>query len=967
VITHAKTEPPFKDEKETDTLRKSGIEVIDNIPWGTHLCQFYETKEDLINILVPYFAEGLRNNEFCMWVTSEPLSEKEAEKAMGKAVPGFDRYLKRGQIEIVPHTEWYLKDGAFNLHRVLNDWIDKLNQSLAKGYDGIRVTGNTAWLEKRDWRSFSDYEEEVNDVIGKYRMIAICTYSLDKCGASEVIDVVRNHQFALIKRRGMWERIESSELKRVKETLRESEENFRALAENALDGILIAAKKGAHVYANKRAAEITGYSVAELLKTSIKDLAHPDEFEKVMERYQERLEGKPVPRQYETVIIRKDAKSVPIELAATKTVWQGQPANLVFFRDITERKKAEGGLIRLSSAVRMSIDSIVISDLDAKIIDVNEATLKMYGTDDKRDLVGKNSFDLIAPEDREKALAGMKEVLEKGYVKDREYHIITKDGSRIPVEMSTAIMKGADGKPTGFVAVSRDISERKRAEEALKESEEKYRNLFENARDLILTFDLEGNITSVNNVLLKYGYDKSHVVGKNLFHFIPKEYWRQFRDGFTELAHGKPSGGEFKIKSRRRPGYIVAEYRSNPIIQDNKVVGVQTIVRDITERKMLEEKLRQYSEHLEEVVQKRTEELLESEKRYSVLVEEASDGVVIIQDGKIVFTNKRGAEISGYSRDELIGLSLEKLVDEKYRQLAKERYERRLQGERVPTTYEVEFIAKTGEGVPVEASATRINYQGRPADLVIVRDIRERKRLEEERLKLERLAAIGEAAAMVGHDLRNPLQAIVNTLYLVKEKSKSMPVTDKKIVEKHGYPELRSTLMEEVEYMNKIVSDLQDYARPLKPELVPTSIHQLINETLSTITVPENVKTFVEIEGNLDFPKLMVDPAMIRRVFTNLIINALQAMPDGGQLTIRSSKTDEAAFISVQDTGVGIPEEDQPKLFRPLFTTKSKGQGFGLPVCRRLVEAHNGSITVQSEVGKGSIFTVEIPLRREVS
>jgi len=115
-----------------------------------------------------------------------------------------------------------------------------------------------------------------------------------------------------------------------------------------------------------------------------------------------------------------------------------------------------------------------------------------------------------------------------------------------------------------------------------------------------------------------------------------------------------------------------------------------------------------------------------------------------------------------------------------------------------------------------------------------------------------------------------------------------------------------------------------------------------------------------------DFPNMMVDPALMKRVFTNLITNALQAMPDGGQVTVTASKRDEAALISVQDTGVGIPEENLPKLFHPLFTTKAKGQGFGLPVCKRLVEVHDGTISAKSRVGKGSTFTVEIPFGKEV-
>jgi hypothetical protein len=184
------------------TTRKSGIPVIGNVPWGTHFCLFYRKKDDLIDALAPFFRAGLESNEFCMLVTSEPLGKEEAEYAMRKAVPDFDRFLKEGQIEIVPHTEWYLKDGAFDLQRVLSAWVEKLNNALARGYDGMRVTGNTAWLEKRGWKDFADYEEEMNSVIGNHRMIAVCTYSLDKCSASEVVDVVQNHQFALVRRGG---------------------------------------------------------------------------------------------------------------------------------------------------------------------------------------------------------------------------------------------------------------------------------------------------------------------------------------------------------------------------------------------------------------------------------------------------------------------------------------------------------------------------------------------------------------------------------------------------------------------------------------------------------------------------------------------------------------------------------------------------------------------------------------------
>ena len=152
-----------------DSLRKSGIDIIGDIPWGTHFCQFYQTKEDLMDILVPYFKAGLENNEFCMWVTSQPLDVKDAEEALRRAVPDIDAYFEKGQIEIIPCTYWYAKEGVFDSKRVLNGWIETLNHARASGYDGLRLSGNTSWLEKEGWNGFVQYEEEVDNIIGNYK------------------------------------------------------------------------------------------------------------------------------------------------------------------------------------------------------------------------------------------------------------------------------------------------------------------------------------------------------------------------------------------------------------------------------------------------------------------------------------------------------------------------------------------------------------------------------------------------------------------------------------------------------------------------------------------------------------------------------------------------------------------------------------------------------------------------------
>ncbi len=211
------------------TLRKSGIDVVGDIPWGTHFCQFYQTQADLIDILVSYFRAGLEANEFCMWVTAHPLTETEAEAALRAAYPELDDCRARGQIEIVPHTAWYLKDGVFDSRRVLTGWVDKLSGALQRGFAGLRLTGNTFWLERNGWGDFLRYEDEVNTVIGNYRMVALCTYSLDRCNAREILDVVHTHQFALVKREGKWDLIESAEHRRAAQALRERTEELESL------------------------------------------------------------------------------------------------------------------------------------------------------------------------------------------------------------------------------------------------------------------------------------------------------------------------------------------------------------------------------------------------------------------------------------------------------------------------------------------------------------------------------------------------------------------------------------------------------------------------------------------------------------------------------------------------------------------------------------------------------------------
>jgi len=219
----------------------------------------------------------------------------------------------------------------------------------------------------------------------------------------------------------------------------------------------------------------------------------------------------------------------------------------------------------------------------------------------------------------------------------------------------------------------------------------------------------------------------------------------------------------------------------------------------------------------------------------------------------------------------------------------------------------------------------------------------------------ERLAAIGMTAGMVGHDIRNPLQAIIGDIYLANAELASMPDSE----EKDGLKESLEAIVKSVEYINKIVSDLQDFAKPLSPCPEETDLKLVVDNLIRKNGLPENIQS--EIEVSNEARKVMADSAFLRRILGNLVSNAVQAMPDGGKLKIQAYREAADVIITVEDTGVGIPEEVKAKLFKPLFTTKSRGQGFGLAVVKRLTEALNGTVTFESQTCKGTKFIIRLP------
>jgi len=445
-----------------DELRNSGIDVIGGVPWGTHFCQFYKTKQDLIDILVPYFKAGLESNEFCMWVTSEPLMVAEAEEAMIGAVSAFDKYRRRGQIEIIPYNEWYLLGGTFNDDRVLKGWVSKLEQALSKGYAGLRLTGNTFWLERNHWQAFTEYEAKVNNVIGKYRMMAACTYNLDRCDGTAVIDVVKNHQFALIKQEGKWDIIESTIYKQAKQALLESEQDLNRAQAVAHTGSwrldvqrnqLLWSDETHRIFGIPRETPMT-------YETFLSNV-HPEDREYVDRKWMAALHGEPYDIEHR-IIVGNEVK------------WARERAELEFdskgelkggfgtVQDITKRKQVENELIVKAFAVTSSASGIAIANLDGIVTYVNLACLSMWDFEQEEEVLGKHAINFFA--DKNEFGVALKAVLKEG-VWQGEAKARRSDGSTFDVLVLVNLVADADGEPFCMMASFVDITERKKLEQ----------------------------------------------------------------------------------------------------------------------------------------------------------------------------------------------------------------------------------------------------------------------------------------------------------------------------------------------------------------------------------------------------------------------------------------------------------------------------------------------------------------------
>ena len=192
-------------------LTPTGIDILGSVPWGTHLGVFYETKQDFLEIVVPYFRAGLENKEFCLWILPPPMAQQEALEALKRGVPDFDRHLPEGNIELVSDYQWYMPEGSFEIAAVIERLHKKLREAISKGYVGLRVNGSGASLQKVDLKRFNEYEKELDDRIADEKTIVLCSFPLEESSSAAVLHAARNHQFIAALRDGSWEVIETHE------------------------------------------------------------------------------------------------------------------------------------------------------------------------------------------------------------------------------------------------------------------------------------------------------------------------------------------------------------------------------------------------------------------------------------------------------------------------------------------------------------------------------------------------------------------------------------------------------------------------------------------------------------------------------------------------------------------------------------------------------------------------------------
>ncbi len=785
--------------------------------------------------------------------------------------------------------------------------------------------------------------------------------------------------------------IDLTDMKRAEIALQESEQHWSTTLSSIGDAVIATDTSGKTMFMNRVAEELTSWTLSEGSQKPVKEV-----FNIVNEQTRLEVEnpiakvlreGIVVGLANHTVLIRKDGSEIPIDdSAAPIKDKDGKTTGVVLiFRDITERKKAEEDLLESERRLKRSQKIAHLGswelDLIKNKLSWSDEIYRIFGLKPQEfDPTYEAFLQAVHPDDREAVDSAYSGSLHEGRdTYEIEHRMVRKSTGEIRfVYEKCDHVRDKTGKIIRSIGMVQDITERKKAEEELEHQKavaqlerERLSSVLNGITDEVWFADREKKFTLANPSAVNEFKLASSTGGVDVEN-LAKSLEVLRPDGSPRPVEEAPPLRALKgeiIRNQeetiRTPatGELRTRLVSSAPVRDvnGAIIGSVSVVRDITELKKAEEATAKQAE----------------------LIDISPDAIIVRKlDGTITFWSKGAEKLYGWSKDEAIGQVIHKLLMTEFSQpLMEVLKELKLGGE---WSGEISHTCKNGDRVVVQSYwLGKFNAEGEIVELLesnvdLTERIRMQAKLEEsavvveeyanqmeelaniraEQLKeVERLAAIGATAGMVGHDIRNPLQSIIGDLFLAKTDLAAIPDGE----EKNNMQESLSEIEKNVDYINKIVADLQDFARPLKPNLEEADLKLIFDQLLKKNGLPENIIFSVKVE--IDARKVVVDSTFINRIMNNLVNNAVQAMPKGGKLTIHAYKEANDAVITVKDTGVGIPEAVKGKLFSPMFTTKAKGQGFGLAVVKRMSESLGGSVAFESQEGKGTTFIVRLPLK----
>lgn len=757
------------------------------------------------------------------------------------------------------------------------------------------------------------------------------------------------------------------------EKIRENEEAISRLSyqnklilDSAGEGILGLDSQGNHTFINPAAAKMLGYEVDELLSMHSHTTWHSTKedgsqyLETECPIYKTLQDGQ-VHSRVNEVFWRKDGIPFYVEYESTPILEESKIIGaVVTFNDITDRKQAETDLLESEEKFRKTFENskiaMTLSDEDGNYIKVNRATSEIFGYSEE-ELLTMNVNDLAYPDEIIQKSDIVKKLWSgenKSFSLEKSY--LHKDGHVIRGIVTVSTIEDSEGKVQYLAAQMQDITNRKNAENKLKESEEKYRRLTENAKDMIYRMSIiDGRYEYISPAALDlFGYTPDEFYNESLLiekviHPDWKEYFRV--EWKNLLAGNMPPTYEYKIIEKS--GKEKWMFQRNVLILDknNLPLAIEGIVTDITERKQAEA------------------DLLESESKYRMLYANIPDAVCIIDShGKISDINHRGIELLEYSKEELVKMTIEDLVYEDDKERSKAFLEK-LQNEGSYEKYEGRIVPKSGKIKWVQVSSTQILENGiQVGSQDVLRDITKRKELESSLQKSNELLQESNATkdkffSIIAHDLKGPFNSILGLSEILMEHIQNKNYDR---IEKFTGIILRSS-----NNAFNLLLNLLEWSRSqsgtidFNPEFC--KIFTLFNETIE-LSDGSAQKKSITISTELPTDEIIfADKAMISTVLRNLISNAIKFTNTGGQVVVSAEQKEDNWLITVSDNGIGISKDGIKKLFRieetisTAGTSNEKGTGLGLILCKEFIEKHSGKIWAESEFGRGSKFYFTIP------